>query len=78
VHCRNLATIAAIDGEDSPQYREYLAKVIKAQKDMKGNFKLIAMLEKMMNALSKNKPEEARLVREGEELINPCKRTNQQ
>eukprot|EP00162_Nutomonas_longa_P017897 comp24712_c0_seq1/m.60678 comp24712_c0_seq1/g.60678 ORF comp24712_c0_seq1/g.60678 comp24712_c0_seq1/m.60678 type:complete len:215 (-) comp24712_c0_seq1:214-858(-) len=80
VHCRNLRMAEEVYGKDSPEYMEELKKVVNAQKTMKGNFKLIAYLEKLLSflTLQKKKPEEARLVKEGEDLVNPCERLGEQ
>lgn len=74
MHCHHLETIAAIDGEDSEEYRAYALKVIQAQKKMKGNFSFIHWAENVLKFLSASdrKVEAARLTKEGEELINPC------
>ena len=68
-HCRHLKMIEQIDGKDSEAYRAYLQQIYDAQRKMKPNFKIIAVLEKIR---SLGRSGTARLAQEGSEWTNPC------
>lgn len=65
VHCRNLAMHAAIDGQDSEQFKEYLARVFKAQATQKPMFESLKKLEDLLALITFSKKKEgARLLQD--------------
>jgi hypothetical protein len=72
-HCRHLKMIETIDGKDSEAYRTYLQQVYDAQRQMKPNFQIIALLEKIR---SFGRSGSARLTEEHSEMTNPCDHVN--